>query len=321
MTERIFISYRRDDSAGHAGRVFDRLRQDFKDSVLFMDVDAIPLGANFVKVLREEVGRCSVLLAIIGPRWLEAMDEDGARRLDNPDDFVRVEIAAALARDIPVIPILLEGARIPAATTLPADLQELSQRNGLDVRHASFHGDMDKLVRGLKGRADQTPVPPATATVPRPGARPPQSGAPTIAGSDTLLGRFIRQQRDPVPTVDDVIAARGEWVKTFNILGNLALEPSNFRHLFIRTLHGRHLNDVRAQCTAGTIVTGLNWDRSTNPFWTVVHGYGRDSDKICESLDWLTYLGPQWRPEYADLSDAVFKRLGGVPLQRFIKHS
>ncbi len=155
MVERIFISYRRDDSAGHAGRVFDRLRTDFKESVLFMDVDAIPLGANFARVLEEEVGRCSVLLAIIGPRWLEAMDEHGERRLDNPNDFVRVEIAAALARDIPVIPILLDGARIPKPSVLPADLAELSQRNGLDVRHASFHADMDKLVRGLRDPSRQ----------------------------------------------------------------------------------------------------------------------------------------------------------------------
>src|SRR5262245_7509648 len=101
MIQRIFISYRRDDSAGHAGRVFDRLKGDFGLDVLFMDVDAIPLGVNFVRVLREEVARCSVLLAIVGPNWLDAKDEDGARRLDNPDDFVRVEIATALQRDIP----------------------------------------------------------------------------------------------------------------------------------------------------------------------------------------------------------------------------
>ena len=118
MSKRIFISYRRDDSAGHTGRVFDRLRGEFGQDALFMDVDAIPLGANFVQVLRAEVAKCDVLLAIIGPAWLDARDDDGNRRLDNPIDFVRVEIATALQRDIPVIPILLDGTRMPKLPTL-----------------------------------------------------------------------------------------------------------------------------------------------------------------------------------------------------------
>ncbi|MCB1509456.1 MAG: SUMF1/EgtB/PvdO family nonheme iron enzyme [Hyphomicrobiaceae bacterium] len=161
---KIFISYRRDDSAGHAGRVHDRLEREFGRDLLFMDVDAIPLGANFVKVLGEEVGKCDVLLAIIGPSWLDAKDEDGNRRLENPHDFVRIEIATALTRDIPVIPILLEGTRVPKSEQLPDDLKELSLRNGLDVRHASFHNDMDKLIRGLR------PAAPAAPSIQRPPA-------------------------------------------------------------------------------------------------------------------------------------------------------
>src|SRR5262245_55320403 len=137
MAGKVFISYRRNDSAGHAGRVHDRLQQEFGQDLLFMDVDAIPLGANFVKVLRAEVAKCDALLAMIGPGWLDARDENGKRRLDNCDDFVRVEIGTALNRGIPVIPILLEGTRIPKADQLPDDLKELALRNGLDVRHAS----------------------------------------------------------------------------------------------------------------------------------------------------------------------------------------
>jgi hypothetical protein len=121
MAGTIFINYRRDDSAGHA-------------DLLFIDVDAIPLGVNFIKVLRDEVAKCDVLLALIGPNWLNVRDEEGNRRLDNPSDFLRIEIAAALQRDIPVIPILLVGARMPKASQLPKDLEELSARNGLDVR-------------------------------------------------------------------------------------------------------------------------------------------------------------------------------------------
>jgi hypothetical protein len=119
VAAKVFISYRRDDSAGQAGRIQDRLEREFGRDLLFMDVDAIPLGMNFVKVLHEEVAKCGVLLAVIGPNWLDLRDEDGNRRLDDPDDFVRLEIAAALQRDIPVIPILLDGARFQRPLSCP----------------------------------------------------------------------------------------------------------------------------------------------------------------------------------------------------------
>jgi hypothetical protein len=166
VAAKVFISYRRDDSAGQAGRIQDRLEREFGRDLLFMDVDAIPLGMNFVKVLHEEVAKCGVLLAVIGPNWLDLRDEDGNRRLDDPDDFVRLEIAAALQRDIPVIPILLDGARVPKAAQLPKDLEELALRNGLDVRHASFQNDMDKLIRGLKGQSGHAAGPPASPLPP-----------------------------------------------------------------------------------------------------------------------------------------------------------
>jgi hypothetical protein len=150
MAAKVFISYRRADSAGYSGRVMDRLDRELGRDLVFMDVDAIPLGTNFSKVLHEEVAKCSVLLAVIGPNWLDARDEHGNRRLDNPNDFVRIEIAAALQRNIPVIPILLEGARIPKADELPEDLKELALRNGMEIRHASFQDDMNRLIRGLK---------------------------------------------------------------------------------------------------------------------------------------------------------------------------
>ena len=130
MVAKIFISYRRDDSAGHAGRVHDRLALEFGSDLLFMDVDAIPLGVNFIKVLREEVAKCNVLLAVIGPHWLDISDEDGNRRLDNPNDFVRVEIAAALQRDIPVIPILLDGARFRRRSSCPRTSKSLRNATG-----------------------------------------------------------------------------------------------------------------------------------------------------------------------------------------------
>jgi TIR domain len=150
MAAKVFISYRRTDSAGYSGRVMDRLDRELGRDLVFMDVDAIPLGTNFSKVLHDEVAKCGVLLAVIGPNWLDARDEHGNRRLDNPNDFVRIEIGAALQRSIPVIPLLLDGAKIPKADELPEDLKELALRNGMEIRHASFQDDMNRLLRGLK---------------------------------------------------------------------------------------------------------------------------------------------------------------------------
>jgi len=148
----VFISYRRADSSGTAGRVHDRLAQEFSDSLVFMDVDNIPLGLDFVKVLRDAVSKCDVLLAVIGQHWLDAQNADGGRRLDSENDFVRIEITTALQRGISVIPILVDGAEIPKAVELPEDLKGLATRNGLDVRHGSFHVDMDRLISGLKAQ-------------------------------------------------------------------------------------------------------------------------------------------------------------------------
>jgi hypothetical protein len=147
---KVFLCYRREDSGGYAGRIQDQLAQALGSGVLFMDVDAIPLGANFVKVLHDEVAKCDVLLAVIGRNWIDARDEDGNRRLENPNDFVRVEIGAALQRNIPVVPILVDGATIPDVRQLPNELEELSFRNGIDVRLASFHNDVSRLIQGLK---------------------------------------------------------------------------------------------------------------------------------------------------------------------------
>jgi formylglycine-generating enzyme required for sulfatase activity len=177
MPSKVFISYRRDDSAGSAGRVHDRLEREFGADLLFMDVDAIPLGRDFTKVLRDEVAKCDVLLALIGPNWLNVRDEEGKRRLDNPADYLRIEIATALQRDIPVIPILLDGARMPKAGQLPKDLEQLSVRQGTDIRHASFRSDMDNLIRGLKNLPGQIEpsnwllgLPDAETSMPRPAA-------------------------------------------------------------------------------------------------------------------------------------------------------
>jgi len=115
-----------------------------------MDVDTIDAGVDFVKVLEEAVQSCDVLVALIGRRWLNLKDENGARRLDNPEDFVRVEIATALERDIRVIPVLVGGASMPGSIELPENLHSLARRNALTVNHATFHADMSRLIEHLE---------------------------------------------------------------------------------------------------------------------------------------------------------------------------
>lgn len=156
---RVFVSYRREDSAASAGRLGDRLMHEFGKDHVFMDVDSIPFGSDFVKRLAEEVQRCDVLLAVIGPEWTEIRDEDGNRRLDDPKDFVRLEIREALQRDIPVVPVLLEGTKIPKASSLPEDIKSLTLRNALHLRHGSFQIDLDRLVQQLKVRPREVASP------------------------------------------------------------------------------------------------------------------------------------------------------------------
>jgi TIR domain-containing protein len=149
MASKIFISYRRDDSAAMAGRLHDRLAEKFGEANLFIDVDNMPAGADFVKYLSKQVESCDLFLCTVGPNWLNAKDEDGKRRLDQPDDYVRVEIAAALNRDIPVIPVLIDGARMPKARELPEDIAALPRRNAVEVRSSHFRGDADDLTHKI----------------------------------------------------------------------------------------------------------------------------------------------------------------------------
>jgi tetratricopeptide (TPR) repeat protein len=145
MAGKIFINYRRDDAISTAGRLHDRLAQTFGRKNLFMDVDHIPAGVDFVDYLHSQVAACDVFLAVIGPNWLNAKDDRGRRRFDNPDDFVTIEIAAALARKIRVIPVLVDGARTPKADELPDSVKPLVRRNAVEVRNAHFGRDAEAL--------------------------------------------------------------------------------------------------------------------------------------------------------------------------------
>jgi hypothetical protein len=128
MSGQIFISYRRDDTSASAGRLYDRLLVCLPNNHIFIDVDLDP-GIDFVEAIETSVGSCDVLIAVIGKRWLTSSDDDGQRRLDNQEDFVRLEVATALKRNIRVIPVLVDGASIPRSSDLPDELKLLARRN------------------------------------------------------------------------------------------------------------------------------------------------------------------------------------------------
>ena len=162
MINRIFISYRREDSRYPARRLYEALTRIFPPGDVFMDVDSIPPGDDFVKILEGWVQQCDVLLALIGPDWVNCTDpQTKRRRLDNPDDFVRIEIRGALDRGIQVVPVLLDAAPMPTADQLPDDIKALVRRQAEFVEYRTFDTDIEHLIRRLRSKPPDLPKDPA----------------------------------------------------------------------------------------------------------------------------------------------------------------
>jgi hypothetical protein len=206
----IFISYRREDCPGHAGRIFDRLRSKFGTDVVFMDVVAIEAGVDFVDVLHKAVGSCDALLAVIGPQWVSA-SHGGKRRLDDPRDFVRLEIAGALERNVRVLPVLVEGASVPSTDDLPADLQALTRRQAVELRDGRWDDDIERLVEGLEKflKAPASPQPQKAREEVLPSTAPVASVDPSIAKSAPGRGVAIGAVATLILLVAAVLVWRG----------------------------------------------------------------------------------------------------------------
>jgi hypothetical protein len=146
----IFISYRRGDSAGHAGRLYDRLRAQLGHDRVFMDVTGIEAGVDFMDAIEGAIGSCTAVLVVIGPDWLTCTDEGGRSRLADPNDVLRLEIGSALARKVRVIPVLVDGAVLPHADGLPDDLKTLVRRQTIELRDTRWDDDADHLLDVLR---------------------------------------------------------------------------------------------------------------------------------------------------------------------------
>ena len=146
----IFISYRREDSAGHAGRLYDRLVREFPNDNVFIDAARIESGDDFAQEIETTLQQCDACIVMIGKRWLTAADKYGQRRLDKGNDWVRTEIGSALTRNIKVVPVLVDDASLPEEKALPGELVRLRYLQALSVRHETFHQDVDRLVVSIK---------------------------------------------------------------------------------------------------------------------------------------------------------------------------
>jgi hypothetical protein len=267
----IFISYRREETASYAGRLYDRLTDRFGEGQIFMDVDSILPGVDFTQAIVQAVGSCRVLLAVIGRSWLAAADQKGRRRIDDPQDFVRLEIEAALDRNILVIPVLVDGAMMPTPGDLPDSIRKLSRRNALRVNNESFRRDFDWLFEVIQKALSEYK----------------SESADTKRLDPTAFRRLFKPSQ---PVVQPSPGAREEWtakvlkrtgklvvidIKLTHTTYQLRVEGPVFRMLnpmnpsleptVTSTAKGVHFilqdgtNQVRADCTQSSAL-GAIWD-------------------------------------------------------------
>lgn len=202
----IFISYRRQDSQSAAGRLADHLKEHLSEVPLFRDVETIEPGVDFTDTIHRALQSCGVLLAVIGPHWLAATDAAGRRRLENPNDYMRLEIATALARPgVRVIPVLVEGAQIPDADALPEDLQALCRRHAIELSDKRWNFDVSQLIDALRRALGIKPPAPEPAPPPGPIAwyrrlnKKQWGGIAAVVVALGVIDRIMSESADPEP--------------------------------------------------------------------------------------------------------------------------
>ena len=288
-TGRIFISYRRDETAYPAGWLYDRLAQHFGAGQIFKDVDSIELGDDFVQVITRAVGSCDVLLALIGEQWLTITDAQGQRRLNDPDDFVRLEIEAALARDVRIIPILVDGARMPNADELPAGLASLTRRQALELSPSRFEYDTSRLLKIL----DMTLAEVRTA-------HDGPATTSTSAAQQALANTAEKDSSATGSTRDPNRSDRGRTVRRFVMIG-VGLVAVLASYLIIQVVLDkptRPQNNDSAQSLAG------NEFRQDAPWRLIVRNDGSDTGCTVKLINRDT--NESWSNEYPVWETASF---------------
>lgn len=233
---RIFISYRRDDAAYVAAMLTRRLRSQFGDDSVFIDIDTIPFGIDFREQITRAVDKCDVLLAIIGNRWLGANAEKSGRRIDDPADFVRIEIEAAVRRAIPVVPILIDNATMPPADQLPESLAPLAFRNAAELRAGrDMEHHLDLIISGLRAHlsADDS-------------GKNSESEVRRVRPSDNACLRFVRDNNWSGSALALRVQIDGVVVGKLSVGETLECSVSAGSHQ-LEVIHPTALRDAREQ--------------------------------------------------------------------------
>jgi len=242
---RIFITYRREETGAHAGRLYDALAVRFAEDNVFMDVDLAP-GVDFVKRIGEAVGACHVLIVVMGPNWATVKDESGIPRLADPEDFVRLEVETALRRpEVTPIPVLVAGAKMPDRDELPPEIQAITRRNALELSDLRWRQDVGRLISTLDELLSEmsplpgppSPVPGITADKRAPVTAQPEETAPssTIASGKPVVGDWVRRHL-PITIAAAVIAIAGLVWNTDVYFRMLRMLPC---HIFSSATHRR----------------------------------------------------------------------------------
>jgi hypothetical protein len=257
----VFISYRREDSGGYAGRISDRLTSCLGRDNVFFDVDAIPPGRDFVDVLSERVGKCDALIAVIGKHWTSSVDDENRRRLDDPNDFVRVEIAAALERKVTVIPVLVDGATMPQAVDLPDALKSLTRRQAIQISLISFEADAKRLTDALaKIEEEQSGNEPAAAS--RPSGLASLVSGKAAAMSSAPPGPQVRAGLLYLLLPAVAIVAAGAWIVVGGGKGpgDAWLTLPAFQAEFDKKVAtGLYPDASSGRCDGGVTMTNAHW--------------------------------------------------------------
>lgn len=285
----IFISYRRQDSAGWAGHLTDRLKEQFGADNIFMDIEAIEAGVDFVEAINTAVSSCQVLLAIIGPQWLTLTDPRGRRRLDIPEDFIRLEIAAALNRNVRVVPVLVGGAEMPKPEELPEDIRPLTRRQAQELTDSRWDYDVEQLIKtlckvlGIPFRKDEPhpqpqPSPSPTPPLPTPEKKSSFFSSRKIIGGAAVLFILMMiglcsQQRltppiqsvtpAPEPVRPAVANVAGRW---FSPDGKTYLIVQTGNQIALSVIINNQATEVQAQGTINGNVMELRW-QSMHGHW------------------------------------------------------
>ena len=297
MDGQVFISYRRDDSSWVAGRINDRLESQLGSNRIFIDVDKIDPGVDFIEAIERSVASCDALIAVIGRSWLISTDKEGRRRLDNPEDFVRIEIATALKRGVRVIPVLVDGGAMPRSAELPDDVRPLARRQALEIRHDRFGDDCGRLVTALQRVFQEARV---GEKEPRERLERVESTAPNQKPFENRLGtRFV-----PVPGTDVLFSVWETLVRDYQAFCE-ATRKEWKRPDFAQTADHPAVNvsweDARAFCEWLSKKEGKTYGLPTDHEWSCAVGIGDREDaaqrpesytKIDDAFPW----GDQWPP-------------------------